>query len=275
MLPVVPSLPRHVSSRQHSLVVRFREARRSADVMLLDGPHLIAEALASGIAVEVAAFEREALRGQELSRLSHRRGIGEVVTVSDAVMAAISPTRTPVGVVALADRPRIDPAAAVAGSEPLIVVAVDVQDPGNLGALIRSAEAGGATGVVATTGSADPFGWKALRGAMGSAFRLPLARVADAYDAMTLVRRVTGLRIAATVRSEGIAMNEADLTGALALFVGSEGTGLPDHVVAQAELRITIPMAPPVESLNVAAATAVLVYEARRQRDTVVRRSEL
>jgi TrmH family RNA methyltransferase len=273
MLPVVPSLPRHVSSRQHTLVARFRDARRSADVMLLDGPHLIAEALASGIAVEVAAFEREALRSQELSRLSHRRGIGEVVTVSGAVMTAISPTRTPVGVVALADRPRIDPAAAVAGSEPLIVVAVDVQDPGNMGALIRSAEAGGATGVVATTGSADPFGWKALRGAMGSAFRLPIARVADAYDAMTLVRRAAGLRIAATVRSEGIAMNEADLTGALALFVGSEGTGLPDDVVAQAELRITIPMAPPVESLNVAAATAVLVYEARRQR--VVRRPEL
>lgn len=275
MLPVVPSLPRHVSSRQHSLVARFRDARRSADVMLLDGPHLIAEALASGIAVEVAAFEREALRSQELSRLANRRGIGEVVTVSDAVMAAISPTRTPVGVVALADRPRIDPAAAVAGSEPLIVVAVDVQDPGNMGALIRSAEAGGATGVVATTGSADPFGWKALRGAMGSAFRLPIARVADAYDAMTLVRRVAGLRIAATVRSAGIAMNEADLTGALALFVGSEGTGLPDDVVAQAELRITIPMAPPVESLNVAAATAVLVYEARRQRDAIVRRPEL
>jgi TrmH family RNA methyltransferase len=190
-------------------------------------------------------------------------------------MAAISPTRTPVGVVALADRPRIDPAAAVAGSEPLIVVAVDVQDPGNMGALIRSAEAGGATGVVATTGSADPFGWKALRGAMGSAFRLPIARVADAYDAMTLVRRVAGLRIAATVRSAGIAMNEADLTGALALFVGSEGTGLPDDVVAQAELRITIPMAPPVESLNVAAAAAVLVYEARRQRGAIVRRPEL
>jgi TrmH family RNA methyltransferase len=272
---VVPSLPRHVSSRQHTLVARFRDARRSADVMLLDGPHLIAEALASGIAVEVAAFEREALQSQELSRLSHRRGIGEVVTVSGAVMAAISPARTPVGVVALAERPRIDPAAAVAASEPLIVVAVDVQDPGNMGALIRSAEAGGATGVVATIGSADPFGWKALRGAMGSAFRLPIARVADAYDATTLVRRVAGLRIAATVRSEGVSMNEADLTGALALFVGSEGTGLPDDVVAQAELRITIPMTPPVESLNVAAATAVLVYEARRQRNAIARRPEL
>ena len=79
--------------------------------------------------------------------------------------------------------------AAVAGDLPLVVVAVDVQDPGNMGALMRSAEAGGATGLVATTKSADPFGWKALRGAMGSAFRLPIARAGDARDAMALVRR--------------------------------------------------------------------------------------
>lgn len=243
--------------------------------MLLDGPHLVAEALASGIPVEVAAFERDALSGDELTRLSNARGIGTVVTVSAAVMAAISPTRTPAGVVALAERPAIDPMAALAGSPPLVIVAVDVQDPGNMGALIRSAEAGGATGVIATSGSADPFGWKALRGAMGSAFRLPIARVGDAAAAMALVRRVAGLRTAATVSSNGVAMHEADLSGALALLVGSEGAGLPDDVVSQAELKVTIPMAPPVDSLNVAVATALLVYEARRQRDAIVRRPEL
>jgi RNA methyltransferase, TrmH family len=272
MLLVVPPLPGHVSSRQHALVARFRDAaRRSGEVMLLDGPHLLAEALASGVAVEVAAFERGTHQEEELSRLASARGIENVVTVSAAVMAAISPSRTPAGVVALAHRPTFDPAAAVAGSQPLVVVAVDVQDPGNMGALIRSAEAGGATGVIATSGSADPYGWKALRGAMGSAFRVPIARVGDANAAMALVRKVAGMRTAATVSSEGVAMNEADLTGALALFVGSEGAGLTVDVVEQADLRVSVPMAPPVESLNVAVATALLVYEARRQRGATVR----
>ena len=267
MLPLVPSTIRHVSSRQHPLVARFREvARRPGDTMLLDGSHLLAEALASGVLVEVAAFQREALERPEISRLSRSRGIVHVVTASDSVVSAISPTRTPAGVVAIAQRPGNDPSAAIAGERPMVIVAVDVQDPGNMGALVRSAEAGGATAVIATSGSADPFGWKALRGAMGSAFRLPIARVADATEAIALVRRVAGLRIAATVATEGVVMSEADLTGKLALVVGSEGAGLPDEVVAVADLRVTIPMAPRVESLNVAVATALLVYEARRQR---------
>src|SRR4029450_13036112 len=156
MLPLVPSTTRYVSSRQHPLVARFREAaRRPGDTMLLDGPHLLAEALGSGVIVEVAALERNALERPEISGLSRTRGIVNVVTVSDSVVSAISPSRTPVGVVAIAQRPGNDPLTAIAGERPMVVVAVDVQDPGNVGALVRSAEAGGATGVVATSGSAD------------------------------------------------------------------------------------------------------------------------
>jgi RNA methyltransferase, TrmH family len=267
MLPLVPSTNRHVSRRQHPLVARFREtARRPGNTMLLDGPHLVAEALASGVLVEVAAFHRDGLEDPELSRLSKTRGIVTVVTVSDSVIAAISPTRTPVGVVAIAHRPRVDPSTVVAGDRPLVVIAVDIQDPGNLGALVRSAEAGGATGVIAAGASADPFGWKALRGAMGSAFRLPIARVRETSEALALVRRVSGLRVAAAISCRGVPMSEADLTGALAIVIGSEGSGLADDIVANADLQITIPMAPRVESLNVAVAAALLVYEARRQR---------
>jgi TrmH family RNA methyltransferase len=95
---------------------------------------------------------------------------------------------------------------------------------------------------------------------------VPIARVRDAGEAMSLVRLRGGLRVAATVSSGGVAMSETDLTGPLALAVGSEGRGLPDDFLAEADLKITIPMAPPVESLNVAVAAALLVYEARRQR---------
>jgi len=266
MLPVVPPPIRHVSSRQHPLVARFRDAaRRPGDTILLDGPHLVAEALASGVVVEVAAFQRNALGDPELLRLSGAPAIEDVVTVSDQVIAALSPTRSPSGVVALAQRPRIDPLAKD-GRPPLVIIAVDVQDPGNMGALMRSAEAGGATGVIATSASADPFGWKALRGAMGSAFRLHVGRVRHARDAIELARHVPGLRVVATVNSRGVPMGEADLTGPLALVVGSEGSGLPEDVLSEADLLVSIPMAPRVESLNVAVATALLIYEARRQR---------
>jgi RNA methyltransferase, TrmH family len=267
MLPNVPPTGRTVSSRQHPLVARFREAaRRPGDTVLLDGAHLLAEAIAAGLIVDVAAFERAALADPEVARLAETSGIGEVVTVTDSVLAAMSPTRTPTGVVALARRPTTDPRRATDGPQPLVVVAVDVQDPGNLGALVRAAEAGGATAVIATIGSADAFGWKALRGAMGSAFRLPILRMRDAAGALATVRGVAGLRVAAAVPVDGEPMNNADLTGPLALVVGAEGSGLPEDLIASADLRVSIPMAPRVESLNVAVATALLVYEARRQR---------
>ncbi len=263
----VPSTGRSVSSRQHPLVGRFREAaRRPGETMLLDGAHLVAEAIAAGLTVDVTAIDRDALARPEVARLADMRGIGEVIIVTESVLDAMSPTRTPMGVVALARRPRHNPAGAISGDPPLIVVAVDVQDPGNLGALVRAAEAGGATAVVATIGSADAFGWKALRGSMGSAFRLPIVRVRDAFEALAAVRGASGLRVAATVPIDGVPMSHADLTGPLAILVGAEGAGLPDDVVAAADLRVSIPMAPGVESLNVAVATALLVYEAGRQR---------
>lgn len=148
---------------------------------------------------------------------------------------------------------------------PLVVIAANVQDPGNLGAILRAAEAGGASGVIATVGGADPFGWKALRGAMGSAFRLPLTRL-DTAEAALVLAREHRLRIVAAVGNGGTPMSQADLAGPLALMVGGEGGGLESSLLDASDLRVTIPMTPPVESLNVAVATALLVYEVGRQR---------
>jgi len=142
---------------------------------------------------------------------------------------------------------------------------VDVQDPGNVGAIVRVAEAAGATEVITAGASADPFGWKALRGAMGSAFRVPIARHLAVADALMLARS-RGCRVAATVL-DGTPIEEADLAGPLCVCVGAEGSGLPPAVVHSADLRVTIPMAEPVESLNVAVATAIVLYEIRRQRE--------
>jgi TrmH family RNA methyltransferase len=256
-----------ITSRQNPLVARFRAAAEGdAHWMLLDGPHLVDEALAANLAIDVAAFDPGHDAGAHHG-LPARLG-SRAIAVSARVLDAMSPVRTPSGIVALAARPAPSTKDVWRGSRPLVVGAVDIQDPGNLGAIVRAAEAGGATAVVTTPGSADPFGWKALRGAMGSAFRLPIAR-AESIAALVADAKRHGLRVVASVGHGGTALTDAPLTGPALLLVGSEGQGLPADAIAAADDRVSVPMAPPVESLNVAVAAALLVYEARRQRQAL------
>jgi len=140
-----------------------------------------------------------------------------------------------------------------------------VQDPGNLGAIVRVAEAAGGTGVVAAGASANPFGWKALRGSMGSGLRLPMAIGIDAGAAVADARK-HGCRIVATAPRGGTPIFDVDLKGPLAVLIGGEGPGLPPALVDAADERVTIPMQAPVESLNAAVTAALILYEARRQR---------
>jgi TrmH family RNA methyltransferase len=180
----------------------------------------------------------------------------------------MSPARTPSGVVALARRRAAWALSDVLSRDAgLVVVAVDVQDPGNLGAIVRTAEAAGGTGVIASGASADPFGWKALRGAMGSAFRLPVLRL-PGVDEVLRACRDRGLHIIATAL-DGTDADRVALDGPCVVLVGAEGTGLPPAVVSGADTRLTIPMRQPVESLNVAVAAGIILYEARRQRTRV------
>jgi RNA methyltransferase, TrmH family len=141
-----------------------------------------------------------------------------------------------------------------------------VQDPGNLGAIVRVSEGAGASGVMAVGACADPFGWKAIRGSMGSTLRLPIATHATAGAALEQAQ-AHDCRVLALCPRGGRSIFEVDLTGPTAVLVGGEGAGLPSSVVAAADEVATIPTAPAVESLNVAVAAALVVYEARRQRD--------
>jgi RNA methyltransferase, TrmH family len=153
---------------------------------------------------------------------------------------------------------------ALASANALVVVAHDVQDPGNVGGIMRTAEAAGATAFIATAATADPLGWKALRGSMGSALRLPVTR-ADIADVLRALR-TAGIATVALVPRAGRSLFEADFRTPSALILGSEGAGVPDVVLQQLDRRITIPMQPPVESLNVGVAAALVLYEAFRQR---------
>lgn len=258
-----------ITSRQNPLVARFRTAARGdvGGVILLDGAHLVADAIAAAVSFQLAAVTPASSGDADIQPLLvslQRLGV-EVIMVSAPVMDAVSPVKAPSGIVALAERPAADAGRLYAGQAALVVAAVDVQDPGNLGAIVRVAEAAGATGFVAAGGSANPFGWKALRGSMGSALRLPIASEIGAADAVAEARQ-HGCRVIASVPRDGGSLFDVDLSGPIAVLIGGEGRGLTPELAAAADERVTIPMQAPVESLNAAVTAALIVYEARRQR---------
>lgn len=259
-----------ITSRQNAVVGRYRDAARGASALaLLDGVHLVADAVAAGVPLQHALVAADALSRPDISALVKRLDAAgvEIAAASAPVIDAASPVRSSSPIVALAERPR-HTKSAYRGRAPLVVVLCDVQDPGNVGAIVRVAEGAGAAGVVLAGECADPFGWKALRASMGSALRIAITSAAG-IDAAVDEARARGARVAASVPRGGIALFDADLTGPLALLVGGEGAGVPAPIVEAADLRVTIPMAPAVESLNAAVSAAVLLYESVRQRTHV------
>lgn len=276
-----------ISSRQNAIVKRFRDLARTARPLqpdadpsaraghatevLLDGEHLVQEALRCDIHIAVAAFSDKQLNNvlSPLARIAKdvkRRG-GRVVTVTDQVLAAMSPVQHPSGVVAIATARPADVRVVMAAVTdlPLVLVLAGLQDPGNVGAIVRAAAAFGASGVVAIEGSANPFSWKALRGAMGGTFRLPVAARGSLADVVTCAQDL-GVRLVAAVPRGGTPLPRLDLREPTAIVLGGEGAGVPHTTMAAVQETVTIPMQAPVESLNVAIAAALILYEATRQR---------
>ena len=256
----------------HSSVKRYRELARNPPKhglereLLLDGPHLLFEAQKSGLSIESAAFEQDAFNDPAVKKLAEDLVAdgADVFIVSRKTLESMSPVRSPAGVVGIARRDLPTLNDALTAPNPLIVVAHDVQDPGNVGGIMRTAEAAGATALVATASTADPLGWKALRGSMGSALRLPIAR--GEVDDVLRALKSAGIQTSALVPRSGRPLFETDLRKPSALLLGAEGAGLPDDLLRQVDQRITIPMQTPVESLNVGVAAALVLYEAFRQR---------
>jgi TrmH family RNA methyltransferase len=267
---------RIISGRQNPAVRVFRSLASSADVggerLLLDGAHLVREARLAGATFEIVAVASSRLtRDTEegaLAQALERDGV-DVVIAPDQLFAAISPVRTPSGIIGVAVRRAMTPAEICARPDGLTLVAIDIQDPGNLGSLLRAAEAGGVTGALVcgtpSRGSANPFAWKALRGSMGSALRLPIAAGLDAEVALGCLRSA-GARAVAAVPRGGSDPDALDWCGPTGIVLGGEGPGLSNEILQHCDAHVTIPMAPRVESLNVAVAGALLVYAARRRR---------
>jgi TrmH family RNA methyltransferase len=260
-----------ISSRQNALVRAYRDLARKPDPsgrrLLLDGAHLVREAHAARLSFESVVIAHSHLnRATEehvLAQSLDRAGV-DVASAGDSVFAALSPVRTPSGIVAIALRQPTTMPEILAQARLFLVVVVDVQDPGNLGALVRISEAGGVTGMIVAGDSANPFSWKAVRGSMGSVLRLPVTR--ESTDVVLQELQKSRTKIIAAVPRDGRHPDAVDWCGRSALLLGGEGQGLDAGIIAATDERVTIPMKPPVESLNVAASAAILIYAARRSR---------
>jgi TrmH family RNA methyltransferase len=248
--------------------LRRERARRDAEGLLLaEGYHLAVEALASGaealFAIVSPAIERST-EGKGIRERLREAGI-EVHETSDPVLESLQDARSPQPLVLVVRLPRKSLAEALQDrtGPPLVAVADGLQDPGNLGSIVRTADAAGATGLVACGDGVDLFHPRVVRATMGSIFRLPVATAeAEALIEELARRGITSL--AADPRAPK-SYDECEMTGAVAVWIGREGPGLPSTVLERAR-GIRIPMARGVESLSAGAAAAVVLYEANRQR---------
>ena len=275
-----------ITSRDNKWLKKFRVALRgtgpAADEPIgLEGPKLIEDAVLFGLVTEALLVSdageshlEQILRAATQSETGIARS--RVLHTTDKLFASVAGTEAPQGVAALVHQHAWGFEDVLRGPgpmrevPPLVVVMVGVQDPGNVGTIIRSAEAFGATGVVAARGTADPWSPKALRASAGSALRLPVLRGMAVPVLLAQLKMARVKIIAAGARSLDAAsdVNElsADLREPAAIFIGSEGSGLPPEVLHAADATISIPMSEAVESLNAGVAASVVLFEAARQR---------
>lgn len=273
-VPVTRERMKEIASLRNPALQRYRElrdaaVRRASGLAAAEGRNLLREALLSGVGL-VQVFLSERLRrrpdfAEEAARVEEGAAAGrwECFSVSGDALERAAHTESPQGVLAVF-RPRVSTLAeALDGGGPVLLLD-RVADPGNLGLMLRTAEAAGAAGVVVTPGTVDPLNPKCVRGSAGSIFRLPVAQAALEEAAAALA--VDGRRFFATSPHGGSEYTAADLSGRIGLLLGQEGGGLAPEVLARFE-GLRIPTGP-VESLNVAMAAGILLYEARRQRSS-------
>jgi RNA methyltransferase, TrmH family len=260
---------RRVEGRHNAQVKELRQAFSRGELTsdgycAIEGFRILDEAIRSGLRFRAVFFsESAATRAEKL--LSQLGAQVETLLLPDKLFASVVPSDAPQGVAALARWSQFSLEDVLANSKagPLLAIA-GVQDPGNLGTILRSAEAFGAGGVLLGQGTVSPFNPKVVRASAGSVFRLPVVR-ARLSDTIGLMKEL-GVRLVATASHKGTLLDQAKLSGPLAIFVGSEGAGLSRDLIKEMDEVVAIPQAPQVESLNVGVATSIVLYEVMRQR---------
>ena len=260
-----------INSRDNSLLRQARAVRdgKIEELIFVEGLRLCEEARRSNLKIEAVIVSEELLRKErvtqaiaEVSEVSKR-----TASVSEKLLESISYTKTPQGIVLLAERPDSSETHLTASlnANPLLVVLHQINNPVNVGAILRTAEAAGATGVIATKNTSDPFSPKSLRGAMGSAFRLPIWSGPSYDEAIEWCRERKIVSACADAEST-TDYTDLDWTKAMALFMGPESTGFTAEELMNADQSVKIPMRGLAESLNVSVAAGILLFEAARQR---------
>jgi TrmH family RNA methyltransferase len=258
--PIVPQLRR---------LSRRRSARVEQGRFLVEGATLIAAAVESGATIEVLLKDGGSGLAVDQQRLAEQvvSSGARAVELPSGVMAKVADTVTPQPLAAVVTRRTTSLEGVLAAGPPAlpVLVLVDVADPGNAGTLLRSAEAAGAEAVVFCEGSVDPFNPKTVRSSAGSIFHVPVVEGISPRIALATLGDA-GVHRVGTVARGGIALGEAHLAAPVALVLGSEAHGLPDGLHAVLDELVTIPMAGRAESLNVAMAGTLVVFEAARRR---------
>jgi TrmH family RNA methyltransferase len=264
---------RRIEGRHNALVKQLRQAFSRAERTedgdcAIDGMRIVEEAIRSGLRFR-AIFFRESDQERAERLLPQIGSHVETLLLPDKLFDSVVPSETPQGVAALVRLKEfsLDDALERLQVGPIVVLA-GLQDPGNLGTVLRSAEAFGCAGIVIGEGTVSPFNSKVIRASAGSVFRIPIVatKLTGGLEAMIPALRKAGIRLLSTSSHKGTALDQASLAGTLAIFIGSEGSGLPRALMAQMEESIAIPHSAQVESLNAGVATSIVLYEAARQR---------
>ena len=279
--PAIHGRLRRIEGRHNALVKELRGAFAHGELTsdgycAIEGMRILEEAIRSGLKFK-AVFFRASAENRAERLLPQLAAHVETLLLPDKLFASAVPSETPQGVAALVRCKSFNLEDVLAKSQagPLLAIA-GVQDPGNLGTILRSAEAFGAGGVLLGEGTVSPFNSKVVRASAGSVFRLPIVqtKLPGILDQM----REVGLRLIATSSHKGTPLDRAALTGPLAIFIGSEGAGLPRELLAEMTEIVAIPHSPTVESLNAGVAASIVLYEAARQvahhRDTESQRRQ-
>jgi TrmH family RNA methyltransferase len=259
---------RVVESKNNPRLKELRKAlaypgRGAQDCVGIEGPHLLEEALRAGLRVATAFVAQGAESLFDALPLPPET---EILHLPRKLLESALATETPQPVAALVEPPNWswENILRPGRHKPLILLLAGLQDPGNLGAILRSAEAFGATGAVSLPGTVSAWNPKAVRASAGSVFRLPVLAVSERECLEEL--RNAGVATYATTVNDAQPAESVDMTAPVAFIIGNEGSGVAEELAAKADNRITIPCPGPVESLNAAVAASVLLYEAARQR---------
>ena len=260
-----------ITSKDNRLIKQLRslsdpQVRRQEKVFTIEGVKMVEEALRdrAGVKQVIASPSLTRHHGRGIIKLAEEAGI-DLLWISDRLMDSVAESKTPQPVLALVDMREQSEDSLLDHPARLIVVCHQLQDPGNLGTIIRTAEAAGASGVAITQHTVDAYHPKTVRASMGSILRLPVARLTDINLFLGKCSK-KGFQTAALVLGGSTTHFALDLTKPTAVILGQEGSGLEERVLKDVQHRVRIPMAETIDSLNVATSAAVILYEALRQR---------